>query len=811
MENCRREGEAQQARGGKGERTGGRGEGREEGGGKGGQHRVEMEGRGEDKGRTNTIVGEGETQDERGNAEHGDEKKGGRKWRAEVEGRGERTVQGVGDEERAKRENRGKYKVGEARQGGAGEKKNRPAAATPIVAAVISKPDNDDNLPTAGLFANASSLPCRALAMSLQTESTNASALGKHSYRSNQLLQRAGQPTMSVPNKTSPSLFGITGMCSLTPRPPSAPARTAKSTAIRPVYGSPRAATTVQNCDNIACWGGRILVQRRRQLEIATQYLNNSVLSPTPPMHSFAVRPATFNAETRPNRWGFAAGYDFSDSRPKTNGSVTSRELHLRDRTPSISDGTDLDQNIVCVLSPRPLTDMLPSRGSPSRINLIRVRQRQSDFLAFQPHGNQSLPAAVEVPRNAIPFKIYSADKKSTKCTKRHPVKHPEPARGLEGVDRMGEVGYDALLPFSGTAGGIRQNSADRYSENQRSAVSSMSPKPVMPTHEPPVVLAIPKLPLDQLLHGVQVSPVECSESKQTSICPRKPTLDSYEREQSPGVRDHWHSQSSTSRSAPLPYENASRNEGLISQDQAYRAVREEVNGKTWRYSFSVSRGWVPRGLRRSSSEREIYHNLENAALEEVGLSFRTQSLCTGFRRVESASTYHSRVGYEREVGESMRKYRRSGQRLSTRSTGDDSEEWADIGERALERGVVLKREGGNELLAQHGVINNSFLLSSEGDMSAHHQVLCIGGNILAPSPPPIRLSPAYPRVTMPSDFKKWEKIVPGRGEKWMMPTKNEVIRWGREIDLLLRRRARCAETDTMMIVNGNERFVDGG
>lgn len=64
-------------------------------------------------------------------------------------------------------------------------------------------------------------------------------------------------------------------------------------------------------------------------------------------------------------------------------------------------------------------------------------------------------------------------------------------------------------------------------------------------------------------------------------------------------------------------------------------------------------------------------------------------------------------------------------------------------------------------------------------------------------------------RVT-PREFDAWAGGVAAQGEKWMLPTREEVVRWGRDIDRLLRSRARGQEGDAMMAVNGQERFKEG-
>lgn len=61
-----------------------------------------------------------------------------------------------------------------------------------------------------------------------------------------------------------------------------------------------------------------------------------------------------------------------------------------------------------------------------------------------------------------------------------------------------------------------------------------------------------------------------------------------------------------------------------------------------------------------------------------------------------------------------------------------------------------------------------------------------------------------------PREFAKWEVSATAKGEKWMLPSREEVVQWSRNMDTMLRDRAKTTEGGAMITINGHERFVDG-
>lgn len=524
----------------------------------------------------------------------------------------------------------------------------------------------------------------------------------------------------------------------------------------------------------------------RRHLEIATQYLNYSQFSPTPPKSGVA-RPATA-VEGTVNHRGFAPGHGCGGSgRPKTTGTSRVRRPQAHDPATRQSLSSAIHGCHTVLFSSRLLSAVSASGANPSRgaVTQLRQRQRPPIFVSSPP---------VEIGR-------FEHARRTESSFGPDSDKHR-----VEGIDCVGEFSYMVSSPVRTTeeGGGGGSLTIETHGITPRDTIL-VSPPSRRHEAAAAVVPKVPKLAIDRVEQAVPAPlPRRCYDG-QSIASYRSPQTD-HPRQQRNQVR-LWrrphsapplrcvrsHSPSSCSRHVIISAANVTREVDSSFDDIQISKVVGRVKDR--------SPESLCNGLRCASRSASIYDDHVSKRPDSAGAD-RPRSDVHGKGVQCQVADLKGLVFCQRDP--------RPGHKDTQGFTKDTAGRPFCCRNSAKETEWVGPRSGPH---GQDGLIGGTLYHAPAAGVEVDPPTLAL------PCPRPARPSSARPKETgmrgvgedygvSPREFDAWMGSVAARGEKWMLPTKEEVVRWGKDIDRMLRHKATVKE-GVMVTVNGQERFVD--
>lgn len=543
----------------------------------------------------------------------------------------------------------------------------------------------------------------------------------------------------------------------------------------------------------------KILGGCRRQLAVATQYLNNSLFSPTPPESSLPFRPATAAAtEAPPYRRGFAAGHGWGGRRPRTTESAASSQMSFAEgyeetrRSPPLDRAHHRSLRTTTALSSRPLTAVANASAAPPghRVASMRQRLRRSPVAALL--------------RGSGPGERSGLGSEKDMRKQSRATMHL--AWAAESCSLPEEAGYTISSPSRPTQVTVAKEERGRGGKGRgRKAILASEPPPeslgaAQQRVVSGAVVAIPKLLLDRIERDSCMSSPNSSHHNQRIM--------------------------------------------LVHTGGASDQLQQPEQRSTCSKVHKQRRPWS------APAEREPVHDTSS---HSVGFSFPQTEDYTAFIRARPGESGHSEQQELKDSRTTLHPTECAGPASDARGsrlTGstrrnliEDSlaeSDWAEgkgrEDEETWRRAQARARGGrgaGDRLRGAEDELYKCSQTSAEafaGDHSPSMKVHYRPGNRAVQSSRSaapqqrrgsVRPSSARKRTreqcndlgtgVTKREFDNWARGDAARGEKWMLPTRDEIVTWGREIDRALRKRVGQTEGDAMLAVNGQERFVEGG
>lgn len=567
-----------------------------------------------------------------------------------------------------------------------------------------------------------------------------------------------------------------------------------------------------------ARWRDSIAGGCRRQLAVATHYLNRSVFPPTRPKPPVKPRPATAAAEatTSPRRGFSAVNEERVHDRPRTAGPPPAN------RRPCTRDGNTWHsipgdgRERAAAQAARLLSASPTGIGRPSNGSFAPVPRRPPSRESTESPRRGRAPAPARVGRRKTPpFGLEPGGRKkfSPKDLPACLPRQPCPTRDVEDAEWGWEVGYTISSQCRGPPED-RGLDAERGGAVPTAVSSLLTPTSESLTLSPPsevqekklrpaAISPVPSIPMDRVVvHDVQsLLPSPCYDQ-------HSKTTEQQQQQRCGGIRCPSRPRSAPQLREPSLHVAACSIEGgarlqegnhqvSLSIEQTFASSRRP---RSQSYDASTDGGicGVPPGSPsdKSRAPRQRPHS--------------ARARC---RRFEDATDHPRQDPSKEGDGSFTRGIHTASKDAATPSSGGSPVKRDHAGRTgARDKDEDLKDETASPASISSSL--DALVGRNDGDRLVSH----VGEADSSTTPEARNHTPARGFRGDEGNVTPRERGVgrngvvgTARGKKWTMPTRDEIVLWGRDIDRLLKFRTTKMEGETMMAVNGREQFMFSG